>query len=94
MLAIVENDYMPVIDAKASHAARPAAHGGDGPTPERRGSHRYRALGHESVETTQLYLHSDLRMKQAALARTQPTGVKARRYRPKEDLLAFLERSL
>ena len=47
-------------------------------------------LGHESVESTQIYLHSDLRMKEAALARTRPMGLKARRYRPKDDLLTFL----
>lgn len=48
-------------------------------------------LGHESVETTQIYLHSDLRMKEAALARTQGAGVKAGRYKPKDSLLTFLE---
>lgn len=49
-------------------------------------------LGHESVETTQIYLHSDLRMKEAALARTQQMGVKARRYKPPGGLLEFLQR--
>ncbi len=48
-------------------------------------------LGHESVETTQVYLHADLRMKETALARIaapeQPPG----RYRPNDQLLAFLE---
>lgn len=29
-------------------------------------------LGHESVETTQIYLHADLRLKERALARTTP----------------------
>ena len=48
-------------------------------------------LGHESVETTQIYLHSDLRMKEAALVRTNQMGIKLRRYKPKDDLLAFLE---
>jgi hypothetical protein len=33
-------------------------------------------LGHESVETTQMYLHADLRLKEQALSRTTPLGVK------------------
>jgi site-specific recombinase XerD len=48
-------------------------------------------LGHESVETTQMYLHADLRLKEKALSRTAPLGVKPTRYRPDDKLLAFLE---
>jgi integrase/recombinase XerD len=48
-------------------------------------------LGHESVETTQMYLHADMRLKEKALSRTEPLGVKPRRYRPDDKLLAFLE---
>lgn len=48
-------------------------------------------LGHESAETTQMYLHADLRLKEQALARIVPLGVKPRRYRPNDKLLAFLE---
>ena len=48
-------------------------------------------LGHESVETTQMYLHADMRIKEQALARTTPTGVTPGRYRPTDRLLAFLE---
>ncbi len=48
-------------------------------------------LGHESVETTQIYLHADLRLKEQALARTTPVGVEPGRYRPEDELLAFLE---
>ncbi len=48
-------------------------------------------LGHESVETTQMYLHADLRLKEQALSRTTPLGVKPARYRPDDQLLAFLE---
>ncbi len=29
-------------------------------------------LGHEQVETTQMYLHADLAIKERALARTKP----------------------
>jgi integrase/recombinase XerD len=48
-------------------------------------------LGHESVET-QMYLRADMRLKEQALARTTPTDVKPGRYRPPDQLLAFLER--
>jgi site-specific recombinase XerD len=48
-------------------------------------------LGHESVETTQMYLHADMRLKEKALSRTTPLGVKPGRYQPDDRLLAFLE---
>ncbi len=48
-------------------------------------------LGHESVETTQIYLHADLSIKERALARTAPANIGTRRYRPPDALLAFLE---
>jgi integrase/recombinase XerD len=48
-------------------------------------------LGHESVETTQMYLHADMRLKEKALSRTTPLGIKLGRYRPDDKLLAFLE---
>jgi len=48
-------------------------------------------LGHESVETTQMYLHADMRLKERALSRTAPLGIKQARYRPGDKLLAFLE---
>lgn len=48
-------------------------------------------LGHESIETTQIYLHADLRLKEKALAHTVPSGLAPGRYRPDDKLLAFLE---
>ncbi len=48
-------------------------------------------LGHESVETTQMYVHADLTLKERALSRTTPIGIPPGRYRPADDLLAFLE---
>jgi integrase/recombinase XerD len=48
-------------------------------------------LGHENVETTQIYLHADMQLKEKALLRTTPLGVKPGRYRPDDKLLAFLE---
>ena len=48
-------------------------------------------LGHEQAETTQIYLHADLALKEQALARTKPPDAKPGRYRPPDKLLAFLE---
>lgn len=48
-------------------------------------------LGHESVETTQMYIHADIQMKEKAMARTQPLKAPAGRYQPSDKLLAFLE---
>jgi site-specific recombinase XerD len=48
-------------------------------------------LGHESVETTQVYIHADLRMKEKALSRIIAPDAKPRRYRPDDKLLAVLE---
>jgi len=48
-------------------------------------------LGHESMETTQIYLHADLTMKEKALAKTQPYDAPPGRYHPDDELLAFLE---
>lgn len=47
-------------------------------------------LGHESIETTQMYLDADLTMKERALARTAPLRAGPGRYRPDDALLAFL----
>ncbi len=50
-------------------------------------------LGHESIETTQIYLDADLALKEKALAKTTPVAEAktARRYRPDDKLLAFLK---
>jgi len=48
-------------------------------------------LGHENVETTRLYEHADPALKEEAIARTAPLGVKPGRYQPPDALLAFLE---
>jgi integrase/recombinase XerD len=49
-------------------------------------------LGHEGIETTQIYLHADLKLKERAIARTAPpkTAGPVRRYRAPDSLLAFL----
>jgi site-specific recombinase XerD len=48
-------------------------------------------LGHESVETTQIYLDADLALKEQVLAKTKPLKSKAGRYRPDDGLLAYLK---
>jgi integrase/recombinase XerD len=48
-------------------------------------------LGHVSVETTQIYLHADLGLKEKALARTRPPRSRTGRYQPPDSLLAWLE---
>jgi site-specific recombinase XerD len=48
-------------------------------------------LGHEQAETTQIYLHADLALKEKALARTTPPEANPGRYQPPDQLLAFLE---
>ncbi len=48
-------------------------------------------LGHEQVDTTQIYLHADLTIKERALARTKPPSTKPGRFHPSDSLLAFLE---
>ncbi len=47
-------------------------------------------LGHEGIETTQMYLDADLSIKERALALTAPIPAAARRFRPDDKLLAFL----
>ena len=47
-------------------------------------------LGHESIETTQIYLDADLALKEKVLATTTPPNGKVGRYRPDDRLLAFL----
>jgi len=48
-------------------------------------------LGHESPETTQVYLQADMKMKERALAKITPANVKPGRYRPGDQLLSFLK---
>ena len=45
--------------------------------------------GHESVETTQIYLHADLRLKEKALSRMAVPAANPGRYRPDDKRLAF-----
>jgi integrase/recombinase XerD len=48
-------------------------------------------LGHESIETTRIYLFADLALKERALARTRPQHQPPGRYRPPDEMIAWLE---
>jgi integrase/recombinase XerD len=48
-------------------------------------------LGHESPETTQMYVHADLSLKERAIKHATPLNTKPGRYRPPDKLPAFLE---
>jgi site-specific recombinase XerD len=48
-------------------------------------------LGHESMETTQIYLHADMQLKEQALAHATSSGLSPGRYQPDDSLLAFLD---
>jgi integrase/recombinase XerD len=48
-------------------------------------------LGHEKVDTTQIYLHADLAIKERALARTKQRPSQPDRFRPPDQVLAYLE---
>ena len=48
-------------------------------------------LGHETTQTTHIYEHADPALKERAIAQTAPLGAKPGRYRPPDELLAFLE---
>jgi integrase len=81
----------PTLRTKPSRRT-PAARRGDGPA--QRGvdlSVIALWLGHESTETTEMYLHADMRLKERALAHATSSGVVPDRYRAPDPILAFLE---
>jgi site-specific recombinase XerD len=47
-------------------------------------------LGHEKVETTQVYIHADMKLKEQALNKVAHINVKLKRFRPDDELLEFL----
>jgi integrase len=84
---------MPVTNRQACFASRPSTHDSNGVAAV-----GYRRtlialwLGHESVETTQIYLDANLAIKEEILAKTTPINAKKKgRYQPDTDLLAFLK---
>ena len=84
---------MSIIDVQAGIAACAQAQCCDGAAAGGRRLLRDRAwLGHETIETTQTYLHAHLSLKEAALAKLKPyERGKRTRFRPNDRLLAFLE---
>ena len=48
-------------------------------------------LGHESIETTQIYIHADMSTKEDALNRTTPPNTSPGRYQPDTSTLDFLK---
>jgi integrase/recombinase XerD len=48
-------------------------------------------LGHESTETTQVYLHADMGLKERALGHAAPSGAGPERFQPPDKLLSFLD---
>ena len=44
-------------------------------------------LGHESVETTQIYLDANLALKEDALKKTSPLNARVGRFKPDDQLL-------
>lgn len=48
-------------------------------------------MGHESTETTQIYLHADMELKERALGHATTTGEPPARFQATDSLLAFLE---
>jgi integrase/recombinase XerD len=47
-------------------------------------------LGHESVETTQIYLDANLALKEDALKKASPLNASVGRFKPDDQLLSFL----
>jgi integrase/recombinase XerD len=48
-------------------------------------------LGHESPETTSIYLHADMQLKERALAHTNAKKVRTPRFRPSDRVMEFLK---
>jgi len=48
-------------------------------------------LGHENLDTVDVYVHANLQIKEQALAKTAALDVPLGRYRPDDQLLAFLK---
>jgi site-specific recombinase XerD len=48
-------------------------------------------LGHESIETTQVWLEATLELKEKMLAKTMPPGGREGLHRPDDTLLAILK---
>jgi len=49
-------------------------------------------LGHESIETTHIYLEADLALKERALEKVTPVEGAVKRFKADDSLLAFLKK--
>ena len=47
-------------------------------------------LGHETLDTVNIYVHANMQMKEDALRKTTPHNIKNGRYHPEDELLTFL----
>src|SRR5262249_13147493 len=76
-----------------ANTSRVASHPCDAIAPENRVHGTVIAvwLGHESVESTQMYIQPDIELKEKAMAKTQAIATPPSRNRPSDELLAFLE---
>jgi hypothetical protein len=83
---------MSIVGLQAGIAARAEAQCRDGTAAGKRRLLRDRAVArHQSIETTQTYLHAHLALKEAALTKLKPyERGKRTRFRPNDRLLAFL----
>lgn len=48
-------------------------------------------LGHENVETTQVYIHADMALKEKAIDRTTPPNGSPGRFQPSDTVMNFLD---
>lgn len=48
-------------------------------------------LGHDSIETTQIYLEADLKIKEEALKKLTPKGARLKRFKVDDKLLKYLK---
>ena len=72
-----------VSGAEEGNAPHLASRSSDGPAPSRRDLSVIALwLGHESTETTQIYLHADMQLKERALAHATSSGLAPDRFRP------------
>jgi hypothetical protein len=78
-------------ETEPTHGRHGTAPGGSGSCPHRTLVGSRIRLGHESVETTQIYLDADLALKEKVLAKTIPIKGRRGSYRPDDQLLGFLK---
>jgi hypothetical protein len=76
---VIDEETQPLVDRERFHERPANPHG-------HRADHLALWLGHESIETTQIYLDADLELKQRVLDTVTPLNGKSGRYRPDDKL--------